>query len=69
MEFSSGLIPEETRDRLEDIERNVVAPINFTNYENLLNQSVVEFDVEVIYGNLTMLAMVQSNMVRISQLS
>lgn len=64
MDFSSGLIPEETRNRLENIGPNVVAAINFTNYERLLNQSVVEFDVQAIYDNLTMLEMVfRSNMV------
>lgn len=64
MDFSSGLIPEETRNRLENIGPNVVAAINFTNYEHLLNQSVVDFDVQAIYDNLTMLEMAfRSNMV------
>jgi len=63
VDFSSGLIPEETRNRLENIGPSLVAAINFTNYESLLNQSVVDFDVQAIYDNLTMLEMAfRSNM-------
>ena len=60
---SGGLIPGQSRHRLEGIQLNVVAAINFTDYERLLNQRTVKFDIEVVYNNLTRIASLQSNMV------
>ena len=50
---------------LESIQLNVVAAINFTDYERLLNQRTVNFEIEEVYINLTRIAALQSNMVPI----
>ena len=61
--LSGGLIPEQRRDRLWDIQLNLVGAISFTDYERLLNQRAVSFDVEEVYNNLTRIATLQANMV------
>ena len=61
--LSGGVIPEQSRDMLESIQMNLVDAINFTDYERLLNQRTVNFDVEELYNNLTTIATLQSNMV------
>ena len=62
---SGGLIPGRSRNMLESIQLNVVAAINFTDYERLLNQRTVNFEIEEVYINLTRIAALQSNMVPI----
>ena len=61
--LSGGVIPEQSRDMLESIQMNLVDATNFTDYERLLNQRTVNFDVEELYNNLTTIATLQSNMV------
>lgn len=61
--LSGGLIPEQSRDRLWDIQLKLVGAISFTDYERLLNQRAVSFDVEEVYNNLTRIATLQANMV------
>ena len=61
--LSGGLIPGQTRNGLESIQMNLVGAINFTDYERLLNQEAVNFDVEEVYNNLTQIATLQANMV------
>ena len=61
--LSGGLIPEQSRDRRWDIQLNLVGTISFTDYERLLNQRAVSFDVEEVYNNLTRIATLQANMV------
>ena len=61
--LSGGLIPEQSRDRRWDIQLNLVGAISFTDYERLLNQRAVSFDVEEVYNNLTRIATLQANMV------
>ena len=61
--LSGGLIPGQSRDRLWDIQLNLVGGINFTDYERLVNQRAVSFDVEEVYNNLTRIATLQANMV------
>ena len=61
--LSGGVIPEQSRDMLESIQMNLVDATNFTDYERLLNQRTVNFDVEELYNNLTRIATLQSNMV------
>lgn len=62
--LSGGLIPGQTRNGLESIQMNLVGAINFTDYERLLNQEAVNFDVEEVYNNLTQIATLQANMVQ-----
>ena len=62
--LSGGVIPEQSRNMLESIQMNLVGAINFTDYERLLNQRTVNFDIEEVYNNLTTIATLQSNMVR-----
>ena len=62
--LSGGVIPEQSRNMLESIQMNLVGAINFTNYERLLNQRTVNFDIEELYNNMTTIATLQSNMVR-----
>ena len=62
--LSGGVIPEQSRNMLESIQMNLVGAINFTDYERLLNQRTVNFDIEELYNNLTTIATLQSNMVR-----
>ena len=61
--LSGGVIPEQSRDMLESIQMNLVDATNFTDYERLLDQRTVNFDVEELYNNLTTIATLQSNMV------
>ena len=61
--LSGGLIPAQTRNGLESIQMNLVGAINFTDYERLVNQEAVNFDVEEVYNNLTQIATLQANMV------
>ena len=62
--LSGGVIPEQSRNMLESIQMNLVGAINFTDYERLLNQRTVNFELEEFYNNLTTIATLQSNMVR-----
>ena len=62
--LSGGVIPEQSRNMLESIQMNLVGAINFIDYERLLNQRTVNFDIEELYNNLTTIATLQSNMVR-----
>ena len=61
--LSGGVIPERSRNMLESIQMNLVGTINFTDYERLLNQRTVNFDIEELYNNLTTIATLQTNMV------
>ena len=61
--LSGGLSPAQTRNGLESIQMNLVGAINFTDYERLVNQEAVNFDVEEVYNNLTQIATLQANMV------
>ena len=61
--LSGGVIPEQSRNMLESIQMNLVGAINFTDYERLLNQRTVNFELEELYDNLTTIATLQSNMV------
>ena len=48
---------------LESLQMNLVGAINFTDYERLLNQRTVNFELEELNNNLTRIATLQSNMV------
>ena len=53
---SSDVIPDTSRDALEGIQESVVDSINFTNFRELLNESIITFDTEDLVTNLTMVA-------------
>lgn len=53
---SNELIPDSTRQNLETLQHNVTNAINFTEYQQFLNESVITFDLQELANNLTTLA-------------
>ena len=61
---SSNIVPDSIRQNLEGLQSNVSNSINFTEYQQFLNSSVVTFDLQGLVDNLTSLAAAFNAVVR-----